>query len=185
MKKLIIFSAAVLMVLTASANQPYTAVKGSKITVAGTSTMHDWTMTSEDVKVQASLNNSGSGGYVVEVLRFSVPVNTLKSGKSGMDDNAYKALKEKKFPTITFELGNTGAGGASAVEATGQLTIAGVTKTIAINGKVERLSNGDVKITGTYKLSMNDYQVEPPSFMFGTVNTGEEVTIDYQLILSN
>ena len=184
MKKFIIFTAAVIMALTALASQPYTAVKGSKITIAGTSTMHDWTMASEDVKVQANLNTSGQG-YAVEALKFSVPVNTLKSGKSGMDDNAYKALKEKKFPVITFELGRTGVSGTSSVEATGQLTIAGVTKTITTNGKVERLSNGDVKITGTYKLNMNDYQVEPPSFMFGTVNTGEEVTIDYELILSN
>ena len=185
MKKLIIFFAAILTGLTAVANQPYTAVKGSKITVAGTSTMHDWTMTSEDVKVQANLNTSGQGGYKVEALKFSVPVNTLKSGKSGMDDNAYKALNEKKFPSITFEIANANASGTSAVEATGQLTIAGVTKTITTKGKMEKLSNGDVKITGSYKLNMKDYEVEPPSFMFGTVNTGEEVTVSYELILSN
>ncbi len=181
MKRLFaIFSALVMISTSVLAGQPYTAAKGSKISVAGTSTMHDWTMVSEEVQVQASMPSAGQ----FETLKLTVPVSTLKSGKSGMDDNAYKALKSKQYPQINFVLNNTKPAAGASVEATGLLTIAGVTKEIKTTGKVETLSSGDVKITGSYKFNMSEYKVEPPSFMFGTVNTGDEVTITYELILS-
>lgn len=181
MKKVtMLFAAILLTAFTALAGQPYTAVKGSKITVAGTSTMHDWKMVSEDLKVQASLPAEGQ----IEELELTVPVATLKSGKGGMDDNAYKALKAREFPMISFQLKEAQTLSASNVEAVGQLTIAGVSREIKATGKIETLAGGDVKITGTYKLNMTDYKVEPPSFMFGSVSTGEEVTITYELILS-
>jgi len=184
MKRILTFAALILATMVAVAGQPYKAVKGSKITVAGTSTMHDWEMVSEDIQVQASISQSANGLQTVESLKMTLPVNTLKSHKSGMDDNAYKALKAKEYPQIAFTLKNSSSS-SSGVEATGQLTIAGTTKDIKTTGKIEKLSTGGLKITGSYKMNMNDFKVEPPSFMFGTVTTGEEVTISYEIILSN
>ncbi|MEQ8533452.1 MAG: YceI family protein [Imperialibacter sp.] len=181
MKTLLTITALVFLTVAATAGQPFKAEKGSKITVAGTSTMHDWTMVSEEIQVEAAI---ADGGGTVEGLKLIVPVTTLKSHKSGMDDNAYKALKSDKNPQIIFNLKTSQAKGASLLQGSGQLTIAGVTKDISLEGKLEALANGKYKITGSYTLDMEAYQVEPPSFMFGTVSTGKEVTISYEIILS-
>ncbi|WP_339815837.1 YceI family protein [uncultured Imperialibacter sp.] len=181
MKRLFAITALVFLTVAAIAGQPFKAEKGSKITVSGTSTMHDWTMVSEDVKVDASI---ADGGATIEGLKLSLPVNTLKSHKSGMDDNAYKALKSDKNPQITFNLKTSQAKGSSLVQGAGKLTIAGVTKDISLDGKLEPLADGKYKLTGSYTLDMEVYSVEPPSFMFGTVSTGKEVTITYEIILT-
>jgi hypothetical protein len=107
MKTLLTIVTILSLAVTATAGQPFKAEKGSKITVAGTSTMHDWTMVSEDIQVQASINDQAA----IETLKLVVPVTTLKSHKSGMDDNAYKALKSDKNPQITFNLKTSQAKG--------------------------------------------------------------------------
>lgn len=183
MKKMITVAALVFLTIAATAGQPFKAVKGSKITVSGTSTMHDWTMESEAARVEANLSINGQQVESIQSLKMTLPVTTLKSGKGGMDDNAYKALKSKDFPQIIFDLKSAAKSGAG-VEAKGTLTIAGTARDITVAGKTESMPNGEVKLTGSYTLNMKDYKVDPPSFMFGTVNTGEEVTISYEIILS-
>ncbi len=183
MKKLIAMTALIFLTVAATAGQPFTAAKGSKITVSGTSTLHDWHMVSDAVKVQASITND-AGATTIDALKLTLPVATLKSEKSGMDDNAYKALKSKEFPQITFNLKTSQAKGSSAVQAVGQLTIAGVTRDVTLDGKMETLADGNIKITGSCPLDMVEYKVEPPSFMFGTVSTGKDLTINYEIILS-
>jgi len=31
---------------------------------------------------------------------------------------------------------------------------------------------------------MTDFKVEPPSFMFGTIKTGDEITVSFEAVLS-
>ena len=75
--------------------QTFTVSKtGSVIKVDGTSNVHDWTITSE--AFQGSLTAILEDGKLVklEKLEFTVPAESLKSGKGGMDKNTYKALNQ-------------------------------------------------------------------------------------------
>ena len=40
---------------------------------------------------------------------------------------------------------------------------------------------GVPEFTGSIKIVMSDYGIEPPVAMFGTLKTGDEVTIDFEL----
>lgn len=154
------------------------------ITIAGTSTMHDWTMTSKDGILQTNftLQNDGSLAQI-NSLNVTVASESLKSGKGAMDKNAYNSLKTDKHKQITFALSSSKVEG-NLVKCTGTLTIAGVTKTIDLDATCKVMPDNTLNCKGSKKLKMTDYKVEPPTFMFGSIKTGDEITVNFETTLS-
>lgn len=156
----------------------------SDITVSGTSTMHDWDMKAE--KMKGSLNADLSGDSPeISNLKLVVEAKSLKSGKSGMDDNAYKALNAKSHPQITYELTqlknvSTQSAGRYKAVSVGKLSVAGKTQQLSVPVIIRKTENGIV-ISGDTSFKMSQFGIDPPSFMFGSVTTGDEVTIKFNL----
>lgn len=153
------------------------------ITIAGTSTMHDWTMTSKEVTYQADFELNADGTPTkLNTVSVTLPAESLKSGKGAMDNNAYKSLKTDKHKQITFQLTSSKLNGKT-ITCSGNLTIAGTTKPVDIDVTYE-VKNGSLVCKGSRKIKMTDYNVEPPSFMFGSVKTGDEITVTFDVTLS-
>ena len=95
-----------------------------KTVVSGTSTLHDWKMTS----LTGSFSGNVSGNTIQDV-RYSMNGKTLKSGKGAMDNNAYKAIQAEKFPNISFTATSVNLGKGLM---TGKLTVTNVSKTISL-----------------------------------------------------
>lgn len=159
--------------------QNYTLSKSSEIKVSGTSSLHDWIMTAERVNGEGSLIIENNEIKEATDLKVVIGVESLKSGKSGMDENAYKAMNSKKHKNITFNLTSLTPAAGNKMTATGKLTINGVTKTIKINTTYKIDSNGTVTFSGAVPFKMSEYSVEPPTAMFGTIKTGDEITINF------
>ena len=100
-----------------------------------------------------------------------------------MDKNAYSALKTDENKQITFQL-TSGKIEGKTIRCVGSLTIAGTTKQIDVDATYTILSDGSIQCKGSKKLAMRDYNVEPPSFMFGTVTTGNEITVSFDVVLA-
>jgi polyisoprenoid-binding protein YceI len=105
-----------------------------------------------------------------------------------MDKKTYAALKSEENPEIIFVLKDSKVasvnGEVFAVEATGDLTVAGVTKKVEFPVEGKLLEEGKMSFAGSYKLNMVEYDMEPPSAMFGQIVTGEEVEIKFELIVN-
>lgn len=147
--------------------------------VSGTSTLHDWDMISkEGVKgaMKASLN--GTGIQEITFLKITLPVSTLKSGKSAMDNKAYSALDAKANPNIYYELTEIVEIGEGKLRAKGQLSIAGHTKLISMKVGY-KVSEGVVTFTGEHPLTFKEYNLEPPTAVFNTIKTGNELKISF------
>jgi polyisoprenoid-binding protein YceI len=70
------------------------------------------------------------------------------------------------------------------IKATGNLTIAGVTKPVAL--QTTYTVNGDeVVCKGSKTLKMSEYGIKAPTFMMGALKVADEVTIDLSLKLKN
>lgn len=139
-----------------------------KTTVAGTSTLHDWSMTSTNGTFSGNVN-----GNAIHDITYKLGAKTLKSGKGPMDGNAYKAIQADKFPNITFTASSVNMGKGTM---TGKLTVTNVTKTITLPVTVAKNGNA-YTIAGTANIKMTDYGVTPPAFMMNTVKTGNDITI--------
>lgn len=153
----------------------------SSIKVDGTSNIHDWTITSEDF--QGSMTATVENGQLLklEALEFTVPAESLKSGKGAMDKNTYKALNTKEHKNITFKLDKVKSlegqpAGKCRIQASGHLTIAGTRKPIELVFDAA-VSGNKISITGTREIKMTDYKVDPPKAMMGTITTGDALEI--------
>lgn len=144
------------------------------ITITGSSTLHDWEMISDNGTFTANAGNSS-----INDVKFVFPVRSLKSGKAAMDQNAYNALNAEKHKEIIFKAltidtlsGNTTVNGS--------ITINGITKAISVPVKVYDTDRG-FTITGYILMKMTDFKVEPPVYMFGTIKTGDDIRIQFNI----
>lgn len=177
----------------------YVLMEKSTMTIEGTSTIHDWEADVE--KIQASIKMDTTAlktepkASPVTSFSLTVPVKSIESGKGGMNRKIYGALKDDKHPNITFELTSTeliqsnaqatnGSGANFQLMATGKLTIAGTTNEVSFPVDAYIQDGDTYKFTGNYELNMKDYEVDPPSAVFGTIKSGEVVTIFFDLYFS-
>ncbi len=158
--------------------------------LSGTSTFHNWIMNAGTFTGAAQFDfAAGAGGKMesIKSLSFSLPVTNLKSDNSGLNKNAYKALKSGEFKNILYTLTSSSiAAGSKAnsyiVKAIGDLTIAGITHPVTMNVSCTVNSDETVTCSGSQALKMTDYNVKPPTFMMGAMKTGDAITLAYTLV---
>jgi len=147
----------------------------SKMVIQGTSSLHDWESIVESFDVQSKLDKD----QIVDI-QFTATVKSIKSGKSGMDSNTYKALKEDKYPEIKFSSEGLNIQG-DQLTGKGQLTIAGKSQEIPIKLTINQ--NAKTTVSGKIKIKMTDYDITPPTAVFGTIKTGDDITIQFNITL--
>lgn len=167
----------------------------SKLWLEGTSTLHDFTITANNVKssisFESSMNENNSlEEFKITYLKLIVPIWKLDSGNESMDENMQEALSAEVNPNIVFELISPvvfsfkNVIDSITINATGNLTVAGTKKSVDLNITVVKQSENEFEFKGEIKLLMTDFGVEPPSMFFGTMNTGNEITVKFEMILN-
>lgn len=176
--------AAILAVLTISvvsqsfAQTTYVMSTGTELMVSGTSTLHDWEMKSAKGTGQAVVTIENGTFKGVQSLSVNLVAETLESGKSQMDRNAFKALKTDKNPQIKYVLKDIKPGQGNTWTATGDLTIAGVTKTITMPVTVNQ-QGSVLEFTGSVSTKLTEFKIDPPTAMLGTIKTGNDVKLSF------
>lgn len=188
MKKLIIsgiFMLATGMFLFA---QSAYQVKSFKMTVAGTSTLHAWESNVGKVVAKADIA-ADAAIQSIKNLYVEVDVKSIVSTKGKvMDNKTWEALKADKHPKITFKLTKvesiSKSGSDFVIKTTGNLSIAGVTKSVPLEAKGKILANGDLEFSGSKLIVLSDFGMEQPTALMGTVKVGKEVTVKFSLVMS-
>jgi polyisoprenoid-binding protein YceI len=157
----------------------------SKLKVLGTSNVHDWEIEAKAMSGKASMTIEAGDLKSIKNLDFAVEVEQLKSGKSGMDSNTYKALNSKTYKTINYKLVSVTkiteiSAGNFTVETQGDLTISGATKRINQTFSV-KITGKKAVFSGKTKIDMPVYGVKPPTALMGTIKTGKDVTVDFKV----
>lgn len=192
-----IFSFMAVMFLLMHTLQAQTKLKlnneKSTMTIDGTSTLHDWSSTVNElegiVSFKSDLLSKLENGYQLDEVNFNAIVESIESGRgSTMDNRTYKALKYEEHPKVMFRL-KDGAidevrGNEFTVEAKGDLTIAGKTQPIEMKVTGKKLDDNTLAFAGTKEIDMTEYDVDPPTAMFGQIEAGKEVTIKFELTFS-
>jgi hypothetical protein len=170
---------------TVNDQTPFKSAGGSLIKVNGTSNIHDWSMNASGFNCEGTYVLNGNQLQDVTALTFNLPVTNLKGKEELLNSRAHKALKAEQFNKITFKLTNaTVEPQQRIIKANGNLTIAGVTKPVAL--QTTYTINGDEVICkGSKSIKMSEYGIKAPTFMMGALKVADEVTIDLALKLKN
>jgi YceI-like domain len=196
---------AALLVATAQADDwvRYKAKPGDKVSIAGTSTIHDWTMEGEIIggylEVPAGVEFDQSKAALTGVtgdklpmhVETTIPVRAMKSHYEGMDEVMQQAMNAKDHPQIQYRLTEMklkephAAGTPFQFDSKGELIVNGVTNVIAMPVSIENVDKAKLKIVGKIPLKMTDYKVTPPApkIALGMIKTGDEVTISFEWLV--
>ncbi len=164
-------------------------MKSVKATIKGTSTLHAWESDVTIIEGKGTFQIKDNKLAFIKDAEIKIPVTGIKS-KEGkiMDAKTYETFKSDEFPFITYSFNNAtvkiSESRMVSMETVGELSMAGVSKSVPISAYGKVLPNGDLQLTVSKKLKMTDYNMEPPVMFFGTVKVGDEITVNFNFVLS-
>lgn len=185
----LIFMVATATTVKAQSFTEYQATNQSQLSISGTSSLHDWHMKLDALNCKIMGEEVSGKDMVLKNIDFEAKVSNLKSNESSiMDNKAYKAMKEDKFPTISFTgdkvltlpLSHDQFSGTVS----GLLSIAGKKKEVQINIKGNS-EKGLITVEGVYPLKMSDFGINPPTAFFGTLKTGDQIKVHFKILFKN
>ena len=190
--------------VAADATKRFDARPGSKMRIEGTSNIHDWQTESRLIGgyVEAGENFPTEPGQEVKpgkaqaTVDVYIPIRSFNSvEKDGrpystkMDDRMYEAMKQPAHPRVLYHLTDLtitevpkSKDAPYVLEAKGELAVAGVTNTLTMPVNVLPLGNEKLKISGTTKVKMTDFKIQPPApaIALGMIKTGDEVKLIFE-----
>ena len=161
------------------AQESFNLTNESTLSVDGTSTLHDWTVTANTYQGSLTLDD-----HVFTSISFDVDVASIVSTRGAtMDKKTHNALKKEEYPKILFTAQDVAFSEGDTQSIPGKLTIAGVGKDVVIVSTIKKFE-GKIQITGNHKIMLQDYNMEPPTAMFGSIVVGDDVIVNFDLIFA-
>ena len=136
-----------------------------------------------------------SGRAFMSVRSFKSVESDGKPYSDRMDEVTYEHLKEAQFKQITYKLTELtlkevakSKDAPYVFDSTGDLTIAGTTKTIKMPVNILPVADpkqNKLEITGSISIKMTDFKVEPVdiNLVVGHITTGDDVKLVFKWVL--
>lgn len=154
----------------------------SSMTLKGTSSLHDWKSDVLVDQMNVELHIEDADPLILGHLILNVPVKSIKSGKNIMDNKTYSALKYKDFPTISYEVEVFDYNNGEVIASDGKLKVAGEERSVPVTAVYNKENTSKLmSFKGSVSFKMSDFNIEPPTAMLGTLKTGDEITITYNI----
>lgn len=190
-----------------TAQTQYVPEDDSRVWIEGTSTVNDFTCSTRQIEGRArlALETASAASPSPDTTRAPqraaptayadpptvlarVPVRALDCGKRRQNRDLYEAMKASDHPEIHYEIvkANVVASPDSSrnhyvLEAIGNLTIAGETRTVRLTLRGRRLDDGRVHAQGTLPVQMTHFNVDPPTAMLGLIRVRDEITVHFDV----
>lgn len=188
MKKIILLSVFLLagsQLLLMGQKQFQLSEKDSKIVVEGTSSLHDWDMNLTKMSGRAEIMLEELLPDNFSDIYFEARGSDLISHSKIMDKKAHDALLSDKYPNISFKMTavqNIEAQDESfEADISGVLSVAGKSRNVVLRVIVAYYDNASIEATGNIKMKMTDFGITPPTAILGTLKTGDEITVKFDL----
>jgi polyisoprenoid-binding protein YceI len=161
-------------------------VKANKMTVQGSSTLHEWESQITKAEWKGLFQIENLALVDVKNVEVKIPVESIKSTKGKMmDSKTYDAFNSEKYPFIIFSLTSAKINQtAGTIDAKGTLAMGGASKPIELQAKYKVLPSGELQLTVSKALKMTDFKMEPPTAMMGTIKVGDDVTVNFDVTVN-
>ncbi len=144
----------------------------------------------EDGNISVWMSNPSQGRFPQPEFDLTVSIAAIRCGNRVMESDMRRALKADRFPMVQFSFRelrgsiqhdlDTGLYHASIA---GDLTLAGVTRSIDLTVSAQRVSRSAFRLHAVLPLQMTDYGVTPPTALFGAIRARNKLTVTFDLIL--
>ena len=168
------------MTTFATAQKNYMLDNKAAFSVSGTSTLHDWEMKSASGTGTSNFTITNSKLTDIQSLSITLLAESIKSEKKSMDKVAYKTLKTDTQKNIKYVLKSAQKVNETTWELTGTYTIAGVSKILKTTVKTA-FTKDALNMQGSNKITFTEFGMKSPTAMLGTIKTGEDLTIKFNL----
>lgn len=163
-------------------------INNYNLVIKGSSNLNDWEIAVKQLWAEAEITGDANGIKGVKSLHVDVPVRGLKSsGGAGMDNRIYQTLNAEYNPFIQYRLervtGMTASQSGYILSTLGTLTMAGVTRQVALEVVGNWNPAGMVTFSGNKQLLMTDFNIRPPTALFGILSTNNAVEVQFQIEL--
>ncbi len=166
------------------------AIESARITLAGTSNVHDYTASTSNARItRVTVASADAASWDalqtpggLTAFDLAIAAGSLTSPRDGVDKNMHKALKVKEHADITFSLKRI-EGSPGALTAVGTLRVAGVSRDVTLPLKTSA-QGAHLLVTGALDVLMPDFGIEPPRAMLGMVRANPKVTVTFEVVLA-
>ena len=167
-----------------SAQSPVLIQKESQISISGTSNLHEWHEVAKDFTIEIGLSADDAVTPEIDKVSLSCRTASIVSDNSIMTNKTHEALGVDRHPVITFSSAQQSSlvvrNGEFSSTISGELTIKGVRKQVAIPVKGS-LTGNKLNVSGSKTIKMSDFDVKAPVALMGTLKTGDDVTVSFDL----
>ncbi len=171
----------------AAAQVTYTAVpEASEIWIDGSSNNGEWNEYAEEFSVEMTMAEEPTAEEPgLESVVTTIPAKQVVSRKSViMDKLTHNAFKASDHPEITFELSSAEVIEPGKLKTTGNLTLAGVTNEIEMEVTFNELEDGRMHVVGSYGFNMTEFEIDPPTALFGRFRVADPVVVHFDLTMA-
>lgn len=167
--------------------QRYAIDSQSAMTIEGTSSLHDWTCTVDEVNGWIDAATDSAGITSVSAVEVTVAVDQISCKNGTMVKKTRKALKSEEYPKILYVLRSVEMvemvdDSTFTLSTTGAISVAGVEKPLAMEVIGERLDDNRFRFAGQTDFLMTDFGIKPPTAMLGVLKTGDRVVVAFDVV---
>ena len=136
-----------------------------------------------DIQYDSERPESARVMFVVEAASMTCRDTWLKPNdrKKVLDYALNDMLAAQEYPQLRFASTRITPTSSNHFEATGNLTVRGITKPIIVNVAVTP-ARQKLSLDGSAQLRLKDYGLKPPSAALGTIGTKDEMLVHFTLL---
>lgn len=151
----------------------------AKMSINGTSNLHDWQSRVTKSTVKMDLERNGTNVTDVRLIRVTVPVKGIDSEHDLMDTKTHEAFEATKYPEITFSATDVRLSSGTAVM-TGTLSMHGKSQLATLKASY-KVADGALQLSGSHSIDMTAFGMTPPTAVMGTIKVGKTVSVKYEV----
>ena len=165
----------------------------SRVWIEGSSNIHSWscsaTAVDATISVEVAFREDPDFPRYLKAVHVKVPVAALTCGHDQMNKSLRRALKaddttRSPYITASFEAVRDGSDtNALMVSTVGALEIAGRENAVRMDVGTTRLADGTIEARGEVPILMSDYDIKPPTALFGALRASNRVVVKFALKL--
>lgn len=161
-------------------------LEDSKLRINGTSNVTDFQCIYKDRISADTLNQSITFGDTLTIRgdKITINVSSLDCGKRVINRDLQKTLKANEYPFLELNLLTVEISDTTPFNALLEITIAEVTQNRFIEVTSFKNSTDHLVFSGSGKILLSDFGLDPPTALFGLIKVDNEIEIMFDLIIA-